>query len=78
MHAHQVVLQDVRGDAIVELQDANRLRLSKDFLVLDRADCQVFNCLDLHKVVNLLIEGIIFSQMHPDKRLLGQRENLVP
>ena len=78
MQSDEIVLQYVRRGSVIELQDANRPSFSNNFLVLYRADGQVFNVLELEEVVNFAVVGVLARQEIANESLLCEAQYLMP
>lgn len=62
MYPNKVVLQDIWGSPVIQLQDTDSFCLSKQFFVLDRTYRQILYCLKLQEVVDFAVEWIFFRK----------------
>ena len=78
VNSDQIVLQNVRRHSIVHLKTTNRFCVPDELFILNRADDQILDLVNLWEVVNLPVKWTIPCQKVANERLLGQSENLVP
>lgn len=69
---HDVVLQDVGGHPIEELENSDWSGCARDFFVLNRTNRQIVNVFQLHEVVNFLVERVLVGKKVADECLLSQ------
>ena len=73
----QVVVQYVGRHSVIQLEYAHRPGAIEDFLVLDGADCHVFDGLKFEEVVDFAVIWVVFGQKVTNKGLLSKGKHLV-